>query len=64
MTPAQHASLAAGRWQTFSLLLREALLDFFLGENGYRSSDKSWRDYFYAFAYAAARQREAGKPAS
>jgi hypothetical protein len=44
--------------------LREALLDFFLGENGYRSSDKSWRDYFYAFAYAAARQREAGKPAS
>ncbi len=34
--------------------LREALLDFFLGENTFRSSEKSWRSYFFGFAYAAA----------
>jgi hypothetical protein len=34
--------------------VREALLDFFLGENEYRSSEKSWRNYFYSFAFAAA----------
>lgn len=108
MTPAQHETLAAGRWQAFSLVeqlanvgseveralnwldkpnpeysrlaflralellnltiadprhrhrlkeltrLREALLDFFLGDNAFRSSEKSWRSYFYGFAYAAA----------
>ncbi len=108
MTPAQHETLAAGRWQAFSLVeqlanvgseveralnwlekrnpdysrlaflralellnltiddprhqnrlreltrLREALLDFFLGDNAFRSSEKSWRSYFFGFAYAAA----------
>lgn len=108
MTIAQHASLAAGRWQTLSLVeqlanvgsevertlnwidkhnpeysrlaflralellhltiadprhrhrlkeltrLREALLDFFLGDNVFGSTAKSWRGYFYGFACAAA----------
>ena len=34
-------------------LLREAILDYFLGENLYQSSDALWRKYFYAFGYAA-----------
>ena len=108
MTTAQHASLAEGRWQTFSLMeqlanvgseveralnwrnknnpeysrlaflralellnltiadprhrqrlreltrLREALLDYFLGDNEFRSTEKSWRGYFHGFAYASA----------
>jgi len=33
--------------------LREALTDYFLGENRFRSSDKLWQSYFYAFNYAA-----------
>ncbi|MCX6572582.1 MAG: hypothetical protein NTX99_01190 [Candidatus Aminicenantes bacterium] len=37
--------------------LREALLDFFLGDNAFSSTGKSWRNYFYGFAYAAALQR-------
>src|SRR4030065_2161626 len=106
MMSVQHPSLAAGRWQTFSLMeqlanigseveralnwrnknhseysrlaftralellnltiadprhrrrlkeitrLREALLDFFLGDNEFQSTEKSWRNYFYAFSYA------------
>jgi hypothetical protein len=111
MSKIQHSSLAAGRWNNFSLMcqlanvgseieralnwrnkdnpqysqqaflrglelldltiadprhrhrlkemtrLREVLLDFFLGDNEYRSTDKSWRNYFFAFAYAAALER-------
>jgi len=33
--------------------LREALLDYFLGENQFQSNEKLWRRYFYAFGYAA-----------
>jgi len=33
--------------------LREAILDYFLGENLYQSSDALWRKYSYAFGYAA-----------
>ncbi len=33
--------------------LREALVDYFMGENIYRSSEKLWQNYFYVFAYAA-----------
>lgn len=112
MTPVQHETLAAGRWQEFSLVeqlanvgseveralnwldkhnpeysrlaflralellnltiadprhrhrlreltrLREALLDFFLGENEFQSTEKSWRSYFYGFAYASALGRK------
>jgi len=111
MTPVQHETLAAGRWQAFSLVeqlanvgseveralnwldkrnpeysrlafiralellnltiadprhrrrlkeltrLREALLDFFLGDNAFNSTEKSWRSYFYGFAYASALTR-------
>jgi hypothetical protein len=38
--------------------LREVLLDYFLGDNQYASTDKSWRDYFYAFGYAASFKRK------
>lgn len=37
--------------------LREALLDFFLGDNEFRSTEKSWRSYFYSFAYASALEK-------
>ena len=107
----QHPSLAAGRWQTFSLMeqlanigseveralnwlnknnpeysrlafaralelldltiadprhrrrlkemtrLREVLLDFFFGRNEFRSTEKSWRNYFFSFAYASALEK-------
>jgi hypothetical protein len=33
--------------------LREAILDYFMGENLYQSSEELWRRYFYAFGYAA-----------
>jgi hypothetical protein len=105
---AQHADLAAGRWQTFSLVeqlanvgseveraltwaakgdsahsdralerglellgltiadprhrhrlreltrLREALLDYFWGDNEFGSDAQAWRRYFGAFGMAAA----------
>jgi len=104
----QHATLTAGRWQSFSLMeqlanvgseveralkwteknnsdysrlaleralellnltiadpkhisrlkeltrVREALLDYFLGNNEYRSTAQSCRIYFFAFAQASA----------
>lgn len=31
---------------------REILVDYFF-DNNYRSTEKSWRNYFYAFNYAA-----------
>jgi len=37
--------------------LREALLDFFGGDNEFCSTEQSWRAYFYAFALAAAAQK-------
>lgn len=35
------------------LRTREALVDFFAGENHFKSSDASWQKYFLFFAYAA-----------
>ena len=35
------------------LRLREVLADYFVFENVYRSSDKSFQNYFYAFNFAA-----------
>lgn len=32
---------------------REFLADYFIFENEYHSTDKSWQNYFYAFNYAA-----------
>ena len=36
---------------------REAMVDYFLGENVYASSDVSWRKYFSPFTYAARKDR-------
>jgi len=35
------------------LRVRETLVDYFIGDNIYKSSDKLWQNYFYAFNYAA-----------
>lgn len=37
--------------------LREALVDYFSGQNEYSSTDDMWRKYFYAFNLAARRRR-------
>lgn len=37
--------------------LREALLDYFLGDNEFGSTQKGWRRYFYAFGYAASLEK-------
>lgn len=36
------------------LRVREALIDYFLYENEYSSTDEQWEKYFYDFSYAAA----------
>ena len=36
---------------------REALADYFLGTNQYGSNEKSWKDYFSQFAFAARKDR-------
>ncbi len=33
--------------------LREAMVDYFVGTNQFRSTETSWRRYFSPFAYAA-----------
>jgi len=33
--------------------LREALADYFFGENQFQSTEASWRKYFFYFTYAA-----------
>ena len=38
--------------------LREVLLDFFLGDNQFGSTESSWRSYFHAYGLAAAIKRE------
>lgn len=38
--------------------LRECLVDYFAGDNLYKSSDELWRKYFYAFNYATALRRQ------
>lgn len=35
--------------------VREALVDYFAGNNEYGSSEQSWKNYFLAFAFAARR---------
>lgn len=37
--------------------VREALVDYFHGDNIYKSTDAQWEKYFYAFTYAAQKQR-------
>ncbi|MCK4517925.1 hypothetical protein KAT92_04055 [Candidatus Babeliales bacterium] len=36
---------------------RELLVDHFVYDNLYNTTDESWRKYFYGFSYAAALQR-------
>ncbi len=40
------------------LRTREALIDYFMYDNVYGSTDKFWQDYFLQFGYAAALKRE------
>ena len=35
--------------------IREVLADYFVGGNQYSSSEKSWKNYFYGFAFAIRR---------
>ncbi len=37
--------------------LREAVVDYFLGDNEFRSTESLWRSYFDHFAIAAARRK-------
>ena len=39
------------------LRVREALIDYFVYDNEYSTSDKLWQNYFYDFNYAAAIQK-------
>ena len=39
------------------LRVREALVDYFMYDNEYGSSDALWEQYFWDFSYAAALQR-------
>ena len=41
--------------------LREVLLDYFLGDNLFGSTDRSWRKYFFGFGHAAAVLRQASR---
>ncbi len=40
------------------LRTREALVDYFAYDNEYQTTDEIWQNYFFAFNYAAALQRE------
>ena len=37
--------------------VRETLIDHFVYDNEYQTTDESWNNYFYAFNYAAALRR-------
>ena len=39
------------------LRTREALVDFFVYDNEYNTTEEIWHNYFFAFNYAAALQR-------
>ena len=39
------------------LRVREALVDHFVYDNEYQTTDESWQNYFFDFNYAAALQR-------
>ncbi len=36
---------------------RELLIDYFVYDNVYKTTDQIWTNYFWAFSYAAAKQR-------
>lgn len=35
------------------LRMREVLVDYFMGENSYKSSDDVWQKYFYSYNFAS-----------
>ncbi|MGE0009413.1 MAG: hypothetical protein AB7F19_02635 [Candidatus Babeliales bacterium] len=37
--------------------IKEALLDYFYGNNQYGFTDEAWQQYFYCYAYASAIQK-------
>ncbi len=37
--------------------LREVLCDYFFGDNEYKSTEEKWNNYFYAFNWAARKNR-------
>ena len=39
------------------LRMREVLLDYFMGDNEYKSTDALWQSYFHSYCYAAALER-------
>ncbi len=43
-----------------TLRVRELLVDYFLGDNIYHSSDKNWEKYFYPFNFVARNLVKAG----
>jgi hypothetical protein len=56
LTIADPKNRGEGRRGTFKELVRtrEALIDHFVYDNEYQTTDKIWHDYFFAFNYAAA----------
>ncbi|NLF82455.1 MAG: hypothetical protein GX568_00530 [Candidatus Gastranaerophilales bacterium] len=42
------------------LRVREALVDYFYGDNIYSSTEEQWRKYFDYFAYASLREKRHG----
>ena len=43
------------------LIMREALCDFFVGENNFKSTDQSWLKYFNQFGLAARNKNQINK---
>ncbi|MFI4919714.1 MAG: hypothetical protein ACHP65_09185 [Legionellales bacterium] len=39
------------------LIVREALMDYFMGNNEYKSTDEAWENYFIYFNWIAATER-------
>jgi len=37
--------------------MKEALIDYFMGDNEYSSTDEAWQKYFFNFNYMAALER-------
>jgi hypothetical protein len=54
--------LTLGDWRNHSRYpeltrVREAVVDFFFGENKFQSTETAWKKYFTAFAFAARKNR-------
>lgn len=56
MTVADPKNRKRGRLREI-LRTREALVDFFVYDNEYKTTEEIWQNYFFAFNYAAALQK-------